>query len=218
MSAARWADKVHPWQACLEEAWEACCSGCVPIGAVVTGQEGEILARGRNRIFEDHAPAGMICQNELAHAEMNALISLGIDRGDRRTWALYTTTEPCPMCLGAFYMSGIRTLHYASRDPWAGSVNLLGTTPYLSRKPIQVHGPQPGEATGALEGVVFALFVAWECSHYHERFSLVSERMHAISPAAVNAGRLLSETGQLARMIETGCTAAQVYEHIESML
>ena len=42
-------------------------------------------------------------------------------------------------------MSGLRELHYASRDPYAGSVNLLGATPYLQRKSIKIVGPElPG--------------------------------------------------------------------------
>ena len=47
---------------------------------------------------------------------------------------VYTTTEPCPLCMGALYMSGVRGLRFTSRDPWAGSANLLGTT--------QVCGPE----------------------------------------------------------------------------
>ena len=73
----------------------------------------------------------------MAHAEVEALQKLDFDAIDPHSCALYTTTEPCPMCMGTFYMSGIRTLHYASREPYSGSTNLLGTTWYLSRKPIK---------------------------------------------------------------------------------
>jgi hypothetical protein len=37
-----------------------------------------------------------------------------------------------------FYMSGLRRLAVAARDPWAGSTNLLGATPYLALKPIRL--------------------------------------------------------------------------------
>ena len=96
-----------------------------------------------------------VCDNTLAHAELNALLALKADRQTRHAASLYTTTEPCPLCLGAFYMSGVRTLHYAAREPFAGSTNLLGTTPYLSRKPIKVYGP----ADPDLEALVTALAV-----------------------------------------------------------
>jgi tRNA(Arg) A34 adenosine deaminase TadA len=38
----------------------------------------------------------------LAHAEINALIALGVHGDKRHELALYTTVEPCPLCLGAF--------------------------------------------------------------------------------------------------------------------
>ena len=69
---------------------------------------------------------------------------------------LYTTTEPCPFCIGALYMSGARGLRCASRDAWAGSVDLLGATPYMRRKAISVCGPESLE----LEEVVVALRTA----------------------------------------------------------
>jgi len=154
-------DNLSPaWQACLEEAWAADCAGSVPIGAAVADAHGQVIGRGRNRIADksaprDAAPEGdqranrAVFHHDLAHAELNALLSLPIVDWDKTTpnnprqWTLYTTMEPCPLCLGAFYMSGLRQLHYAARDTYAGSVNLLGATPYLSRKPIQVAGPQP---------------------------------------------------------------------------
>ena len=64
------------------------------------------------------------------------------------------------MCMGTFYMSGLRTLHFASRDPYAGSVDLLGKTWYLSKKPIKVFGP----ANPALEIIIMAMAVEQECS------------------------------------------------------
>lgn len=209
-----WSDLDLPWQACLEEAWEAYCTGSVPIGAVVTDGQGQVLSRGRNRIFDAPAPAGQVCQTELAHAELNALLSLGIDQGDRRSWALYTTTEPCPLCLGAFYMSGIRTLYFASRDPWAGSVNLLGTAPYLSRKPIQASGP----ASGQLEAALVALFVEWELQRYGSRMSVVREKLQDVVPAGVRLGQALRENGELGRWQVQGRPAAEVFDRLGGML
>ena len=40
-----WADLTLPWQACLEQAWIAYCSGTIPIGAVVTDADGMDLFR-----------------------------------------------------------------------------------------------------------------------------------------------------------------------------
>jgi tRNA(Arg) A34 adenosine deaminase TadA len=136
-----WASLAHPWQICMEEAWAAYCAGSLPIGACVTDAGGQILSRGRNRIDETEGEAPYVHHNTLAHAELNALLALQIPYPARESSILYTTTEPCPLCMGAIYMSGVRTLHYAARESHAGSTNMLGTTPYLSWKPIKVFGP-----------------------------------------------------------------------------
>jgi tRNA(adenine34) deaminase len=150
-----WSDLLEPWQVCFELAWEAYCDDCIPIGAVVTDADGRILARGRNRIIPRRLWAQQPSPGvEIAHAELEALQRLDYAGLDQHSCSLYTTTEPCPMCMGAFYMSGVRTLHYAARDPYAGSVNMLGSTSYLSRKPIKVSGPDP-----ALESIIVGLFV-----------------------------------------------------------
>jgi tRNA(adenine34) deaminase len=205
-----WAGLAAPWQACLEEAWTAFCTGSIPIGAAVTDGEGKILSRGRNRIWDTNVPPGQVGQTELAHAELNTLLALGIDQGDRASWTLYTTTEPCPLCLGAFYMSGVRNLRYASRDPWAGSTNLLGTTPYLSRKAIQVTGPEDPR----LEAVIVALFVEWELHLYRERLSVVREGLQIIVPQGVSLGTELYRNGELRQMANDGNPVEMVYNRL----
>jgi tRNA(adenine34) deaminase len=205
-----WTSLPAPWQACLEEAWTAYCTGSIPIGAAVTDGEGKILSRGRNRIWDTNVPPGQVGQTELAHAELNALLALGVDQGDRRSWGLYTTTEPCPLCMGAFYMSGIRTLHYACRDPWAGSTNLLGTTSYLSRKAIQVTGPE----NQRLEAVIVALFVEWELHLYRERLSVVRDALQIIVPQGVSLGTELYRSGELRQMARDGDPVEMVYDHL----
>ena len=39
-------------------------------------------------------------------------------------------------------MSGIYQVHFAARDPYSGSTNLLGSTPFLSRKQIKIYPPE----------------------------------------------------------------------------
>ena len=77
---------------------------------VYADAELRILAYGRNRINAAVAPPGQLHGTVLAHAELNALAQLAADIPDRHSYTLYTSLEPCPMCLGAFYMSGVRTL------------------------------------------------------------------------------------------------------------
>ena len=89
-----WENLSLPWQAALEMAWEAYCSGTIPIGAVIADTDGNVVARGRNRIMDTTAPERQVCSNELAHAEMNALLSLTLNYEECKRVALYTTMEP----------------------------------------------------------------------------------------------------------------------------
>jgi len=81
---------------------------------VITDATGQIIARGRNRIYDDVGDGRHLHGHGLTHAEVNALVTVDYTGLDRQTCALYTTTEPCPLCIGAFYMSGLRELRYAS--------------------------------------------------------------------------------------------------------
>jgi tRNA(Arg) A34 adenosine deaminase TadA len=137
----KWSELEQPWQVCFEQAWDGFCAGSLPIGAVVFDAAGNILARGRNHIYDDSTAQGQISQNQLAHAELNTLLQVDRRSVDVHSCILYTSLEPCPLCMGAIYMSGIRKIYFAARDAYAGSTDLLGTTPYLSRKSIRVIGP-----------------------------------------------------------------------------
>jgi tRNA(adenine34) deaminase len=193
-----WETLSTPWQAALEMAWEAYKCGTVPIGAVVADANGNIVARGRNRIHENNAPEGQVCANELAHAEINALLSLKLPYKDARHAALYTTMEPCPLCMGALYMSDVKTLYYAARDPWAGSANLLGTTPYLSRKPFKAFAPD----NPLLETALIALHTGWQLFDRTDRVleTKFYDAFRAIHPRGVETGIELHRSGELGQM------------------
>ncbi len=79
-----------------------------PFGAVVAGADGAILGEGWNRVLADRDPT--------AHAEVNAIRAacarLGTHRLEGAT--LYTSCEPCPMCLAALYWAGIEAVYYAA--------------------------------------------------------------------------------------------------------
>jgi tRNA(Arg) A34 adenosine deaminase TadA len=211
-----WSDLTPPWQACVELAWEAYCNDCIPIGAVVTDADGNILTRGRNRIYERQATKGKRNGDELAHAEMDALYRLDFDAVDLHSCVLYTTTEPCPMCMGTFYMSGVRTLHYASRDPWAGSVNLLGATWYLSRKPIKVLGP----ADPVFESVIVALFVDQDCNNNGGVLPAGQfyARIGEVFSDEIELGQQLCRSGELSKMRRDAVSVEKVFNRLASLV
>ena len=217
-----WESLAPPWQACLEEAWMADCAGSVPIGAVVTDALRNIIGRGRNRIMDQAAstahpsqtgprPSGLVFNHELAHAELNALLSLRYsDDTDPHQWILYTTMEPCPLCLGALYMSCLRELHYAARDPYAGSTNLLGATPYLSRKPIRFFGPVPDLETVSVVLVVESSML----QESKERSQFVRDVWRKTIPLAVALGERLFERQVLRQLRTANATAAEMVSQV----
>lgn len=138
-----WSEIPHIWQECFKEAWKSFQEGSRPIGALVADKEGSIIARGKSAAFNSLTDS-VISNNELAHAEINALLKLDNRiHTSRNAYTLYSTMEPCPLCFGAFYMSSIRNLQFAAKDKWAGSTNLKDSTSYLSLKPVKVDGPIP---------------------------------------------------------------------------
>jgi len=206
-----WSDLPKPWQVCLEQAWEAYCEDCFPIGAVVSDADGNVLTCGRNRIYEKNTPHGQLPGNEIAHAEVEALQALDYSIVNQHTCILYSTSEPCPMCMGMFYMSGLRTLKYAARDPWAGSTNMLGTTWYLSHKQIKVSGPDP-----VLESAIVSLFVEQELGLHAGKLPEGSfwEMYEKAIPEGIGLGQRLYEQGELKTMRKSGTIARDVYDHL----
>ena len=99
----------------LEQAQLAADAGEVPVGAVIVGPDGDVLARGQNRVLRDSDPT--------AHAEMVALRAAGKALGNYRLegCALYVTLEPCAMCAGAMIHARIARLVYGAADPKAGA-------------------------------------------------------------------------------------------------
>ena len=100
----------------LAEAEAAAKRGEVPVGAVVTGPDGSVLAASGNRTRELADPT--------AHAEMLAIRAACAKLGSERLidCDLYVTLEPCPMCAGAISFARIRRLYFAASDPKGGGV------------------------------------------------------------------------------------------------
>ena len=127
------------WQATFELAWEAWRAGTIPIGAVVTDQEGMVIAKGRNRIFDSDRWPGQIAGAWIAHAEVNALLQLPADHYE--DFAVTSTTEPCLMCAGAITMSlrGRVVIRYAVEDPIAGGIEAAIHSPQGQRRDLRLN-------------------------------------------------------------------------------
>ena len=120
---ARWneLDRYEgPWIDVFVLMWEAYRAGTIPVGAVVADESGRVVARGRNRIFG--APADHeVGRSRLAHAEVNALLALPSER-TYEGWKLYTSLEPCHMCLAAAWRRPVGDVVHFYREQAPGLV------------------------------------------------------------------------------------------------
>ena len=133
-----------PWQVCADEAWEAFQQKTVPIGSCLLDENGKLISKGRNHIYDDEPTDGVdpwVSKHKLAHAEMNCLLGAR-DRVTYHDTTIYSTVEPCPLCMGAIYMTGVRNVHYAVADPYAGSTDVVGKTWYWSVKTMNINACQ----------------------------------------------------------------------------
>jgi len=142
-------------RAAIKEAHAAEAAGEVPIGAVIV-RNGEIIARGQNRVLRDHDPT--------AHAEIVALREAGrtlenyrlVGRPGESTDAgctLYVTLEPCAMCAGAILHARVARLVYAAADPKAGacgSVLSVMNHPQLNHRVEVISGLLADECSAML--------------------------------------------------------------------
>ena len=113
--------------AALAAAREGLAAGEVPVGAVVVGEGGQILARAFNQPIALHDPT--------AHAEVLALRQAAALVGNYRLpgVSLYVTMEPCLMCVGALIAARVGRLVFGAADPKAGACVSLYRLPEDAR-------------------------------------------------------------------------------------
>lgn len=125
-------DQGHMLRA-LAEAEAAAARGEVPVGAVIAGPDGALLAAAGNRTRELSDPT--------AHAELLAIRAACAALGMERLTGcdLYVTLEPCPMCATAISFARIRRLYYGASDPKGGGVE---HGPRIFSQPTCHHVPE----------------------------------------------------------------------------
>lgn len=111
-------DNHHKWMTeAIKEAMTAARNGDAPVAAIIV-QSNQILSVGRNTKTSE--------KSGFAHAELNALLAAKPLLGRKpEDCILYSTLEPCAMCLGAITFSGIRKIVYGSSDPDGGAVAMF---------------------------------------------------------------------------------------------
>jgi len=126
----------------LAAARAAAARGEVPVGAVIVGPAGEVLAEAGNRTEELGDPT--------AHAEMLAIRAAAAKLGVPRLVEcdLHVTLEPCPMCAQAISFARIRRLYWGAPDPKGGGVE---HGPRIFDQPTCHHRPELYPGVGEVE-------------------------------------------------------------------
>ena len=110
---------------------ESVAHGGGPFGAVIV-KDGEIIAGSSNSVTIDIDPT--------AHAEVNTIRQACRKLGtfDLSGCYIYTSCEPCPMCLGAIYWSHLSRVYYGNNRKDAASIDFADDFIYLELdKPLK---------------------------------------------------------------------------------
>ena len=118
---------------------ESVAKGGGPFGAVIA-RDGEIVAEASNSVTIDHDPT--------AHAEVNCIRRAAARLGtfDLSGCVIYTSCEPCPMCLGAIYWAHLDKIYYANDRKDAANIGFdddfiykeIAIPPYRRQKPSEI--------------------------------------------------------------------------------
>jgi tRNA(adenine34) deaminase len=104
--------------------------GNLPVGAVIT-LDGAVVSEGRSAIWVPRFDA-------TRHAEMEALRAVPQDLWSRsEEMSLYTTLEPCLMCLGSLLLHGIGRVVFGACDSYGGAGPVLSQLPPFFRKRLE---------------------------------------------------------------------------------
>ena len=113
-------------------------NGGGPFGAVIV-KDGKVVATGANRVTANNDPT--------AHAEVSAIRAACTKLGtfDLSGCVIYTSCEPCPMCLGAIYWAHIDKIYYGANQYDAARIDFddsfiyreLELTPDKRNKPVE---------------------------------------------------------------------------------
>ena len=103
-------------QQAIDLSIENVANGGGPFGAVIV-KEGEVIATGVNRVTANNDPT--------AHAEVSAIRAACQKEGFFKLegCTIYTSCEPCPMCLSAIYRAGLSRICFANTKKDAEDIN-----------------------------------------------------------------------------------------------
>lgn len=109
-------DKEQLMRRAIALSVESVRSGGGPFGAVIASKDGEIIAEASNSVTIDYDPT--------AHAEVNCIrkAAAKLASFNLSGYDIYTSCEPCPMCLGAIYWARLDRIFYGNNRKDAAAI------------------------------------------------------------------------------------------------
>lgn len=111
------ADDARFMQMAIDLSVENVDNGGGPFGAVIVSPEGEVIATGVNRVTANNDPT--------AHAEVSAIRAACQKVHDFKLHGctVYSSCEPCPMCLSALYWAGVKRICFGNTKADAKAID-----------------------------------------------------------------------------------------------
>lgn len=127
--------------------------GRAPFGAVIV-KDGEVVATGENRVWADTDPT--------AHAEVTAIRIAARKLGtfDLSGCEIYTSCEPCPMCLAAIYWAKIEKIYYGNTSAEAEEAGFDDT--FIYQQLTATENVRKVQAERLLQEEALAVFKKWK--------------------------------------------------------
>ena len=109
-------DKEQLMRRAIALSVESVRSGGGPFGAVIASKDGEIIAEASNSVTIDYDPT--------AHAEVHCIrkAAAKLASFNLSGYDIYTSCEPCPMCLGAIYWARLDRIFYGNNRKDAAAI------------------------------------------------------------------------------------------------
>gem|GEM_PF-831421 len=201
--------EIEVIELCLESLRE----GCFPVGSVITDGQGKIISRGRNAIHDTEFKGYPVFGNSIAHAELNALVSMKRIPDDLNVsdYVIYASMEPCVMCFGAIYMSGVKNVVYGMKDAVGGGLNLYGLTEYYSRKRIEITQSKELEK-------IQSILIGFLCDKSYVQRAGFWQSYLSMYPEAFEIAQQLRKDGFYEKIVTNELNALQFIETVERFI
>lgn len=127
-------------------------NGGGPFGAVIV-KDGEIIAEGVNRVTANNDPT--------AHAEVSAIRAACKKRQTFKLegCTIYTSCEPCPMCLSAIYWAGLSRIFFGNTKEDAKAIDFDDS--FIYQEIEKPYAARAVPAIGFMREKAIAAFEAW---------------------------------------------------------